>query len=244
MKHLDKGAVVSAPTVYLAARQEWLERYGDYIAQARTWRMVAMLSLIVAGVALTSLVLLARQSRVVPYVVKVDRLGDAVAVERADAAVQPDEAMIKAQLARWVTAVRSVYVDAAAQRDIDHRSLCDDQSARLGLWRPQRLMRAHDPFERAKTETVAVQVESVLPIAGASWRVEWREEVRGRDGGRSPPSSIRPPSRSSSIRRPTRRRSGSIRPGSTSTAFTGPSACNGRARLMRNTILMAVLALR
>jgi type IV secretion system protein TrbF len=184
MKHLDKRAVVSAPTVYLAARQEWLERYGDYIAQARNWRMVALLSLIVASVALTSLVLLARQSRVVPYVVKVDRLGEAVAVERADAAAQPDEAIIKAQLARWLTAVRSVYVDAAAQR-----TLITEAYAMINRLGPaygalNDYMRAHDPFERAKTETVAVQVESVLPIAGTSWRVEWREEIRGRDGGR------------------------------------------------------------
>jgi type IV secretory pathway TrbF-like protein len=184
MKHPDKGAASSAPTMYLAARQEWLERYGDYIAQARNWRMVALLSLIVAGIALTSLALLARQSRVVPYVVKVDRLGEAVAVERADAAAQPDEAIIKAQLARWLTAVRSVYVDAAAQRTLitEAYAMINRLGASYGALNDH--MRAHDPFERAKTETVAVQVESVLPIAGASWRVEWREEVRGRDGAR------------------------------------------------------------
>jgi type IV secretion system protein TrbF len=184
MKHLDKGAVVSAPTVYLAARQEWLERYGDYIAQARNWRMVALLSLIVASVALTSLVLLARQSRVVPYVVKVDRLGEAVAVERADAAAQPDEAIIKAQLARWLTAVRSVYVDAAAQRTLITEAYAMINRLGSAYGALNDYMRAHDPFERAKTETIAVQVESVLPIAGTSWRVEWREEARGRDGGR------------------------------------------------------------
>jgi type IV secretion system protein TrbF len=183
VKHPNEGAATSS-AAYLAARQEWLERYGDYIAQARNWRMVALLSLIVAGVALTSLVLLARQSRVVPYVVKVDRLGDAVAVERADAAAQPDEAIIKAQLARWLTAVRSVYVDAAAQRALIAEAYAMINRLGSAYGALNDYMRAHDPFERAKTETVAVQVESVLPIAGASWRVEWREEVRSRDGGR------------------------------------------------------------
>jgi type IV secretion system protein TrbF len=181
---LNEGVTASPRTVYLAARQEWLERYGDYIAQARNWRMVALLALIVAGVALTSLVLLARQSRVVPYVVKVDRLGEAVAVARADAAAQPDEVIIKAQLARWLTAVRSVYVDAAAQRTLitEAYAMINRLGTAYGALNDH--MRVHDPFERAKTETVAVQVESVLPIAGTSWRVEWREEVRGRDGGR------------------------------------------------------------
>jgi type IV secretory pathway TrbF-like protein len=184
VKRTNDRATTSSSAAYLAARQEWLERYGDYIAQARTWRTIALLSLIVAGVALTSLVLLARQSRVVPYVVKVDRLGDAVAVERADAAAQPDEAIIKAQLARWLTAVRSVYVDAAAQRTLitEAYAMINRLGSAYGALNDH--MRAHDPFERAKTETIAVQVESVLPIAGASWRVEWHEEVRGRDGGR------------------------------------------------------------
>jgi type IV secretory pathway TrbF-like protein len=181
---LNEGATASPRTVYLAARQEWLERYGDYIAQARNWRMVALLALIVAGIALTSLMMLARQSRVVPYVVKVDRLGEAVAVERADAAAQPDEAIIKAQLARWLTAVRSVYVDAAAQRTLITEAYAMINRLGSAYGALNEYMRAHDPFERAKTETVAVQVESVLPIAGTSWRVEWREEVRGRDGSR------------------------------------------------------------
>jgi type IV secretion system protein VirB5 len=43
-------------------------------------------------------------------------------------------------------------------------------------------MRASDPFERAKGETVSVTVQSVLPLAGSTWRVEWREDVRPRDG--------------------------------------------------------------
>jgi type IV secretory pathway TrbF-like protein len=169
---------------YAAARQEWLERYGDYIAQARHWRLIAILALLVAAGALVGLVLLARQARIVPFVVKVDRLGEAVAVARADAAAEPDEAIVKAQLARWVTAVRSVYVDAAAQRVsiTEAYGMINRLGAAYGALNDY--MRAHDPFERARTETISVQVQSVLPIAGRSWRVEWREEARGRDGGR------------------------------------------------------------
>ena len=41
-------------------------------------------------------------------------------------------------------------------------------------------MRAHDPFERAKTETVTVEVHSVLPMSPQTWRVEWREDPKTR----------------------------------------------------------------
>ena len=39
--------------VYMAARAEWNERYGSYIAQAHAWRLTALASLGVAFVAVT-----------------------------------------------------------------------------------------------------------------------------------------------------------------------------------------------
>src|SRR5687768_1637791 len=56
MKPSMGGSPSSA--AYAAARQEWLERYGDYIAQARHWRLIAILALLVAAGALVGLVLL------------------------------------------------------------------------------------------------------------------------------------------------------------------------------------------
>ena len=169
---------------YLAAQQEWNERYGSYIAQAQAWRVTAVLALIIAAIASGGFVMVAGQNQVVPYVVKVDKLGAALAVDRADEAQRPDKLVTVAQLARWVTAVRSVYVDAGAQRALvkEGYAMINRRGDAFGMINEH--MRGHDPFERAKTETVAVEVQSVLPISGDSWRLEWREDVRGRDGVR------------------------------------------------------------
>ena len=182
MKHFKQDRAHEPLSPYLAARQEWNERYGSYIAQAHAWRLTAVSALIIAAIATGGMVLVASQNRVVPYVVKVDKLGTAVAVERADRAGEPDEAVIIAQLARWVSAVRSVYVDASAQRALvkEGYAMINRNGGAFGALNDY--MRSHDPFERARTETVAVEVESVLPISDDSWRLEWREDVRGRDG--------------------------------------------------------------
>ena len=170
---------------YRAARQEWLERYGDYIAEARAWRRVAMLSLLVAALAISALIANGTQNHVVPYVVRVDKLGAVAAVDRADRMVRPDQPLIVAQLARWVGAVRTVYVDAAAQRALINEGYAMINRNGDAYGALNDYMRGHDPFERAKTETVAVDVQSVLPIAGDSWRIEWREDTRGRDGAQT-----------------------------------------------------------
>jgi type IV secretory pathway TrbF-like protein len=168
---------------YLAARREWNERYGSYVAQANAWRIAAMASLAIAVLAVGGVVWLGGQNQLVPYVVKVDKLGASVAVDRADRAQRPDRAVITAQLARWIVNVRSVYIDAAAQRVFvtDGYAMINSRGEAFGAMNEH--MRAHDPFQRAKTETVTVEVQSVLLLAGDSWRIEWREEIKLREAG-------------------------------------------------------------
>jgi len=178
----DKGL---NPYFASAGRRAYQESYREHVVAAQRWRIMGMLALIVAGGAVTGMVMIASQAQVVPYVVKVDRLGDTIAVTRADIAAKPDRAVIVAQLARWVMAVRSVWVDAGAQRGLVREAYAMVNARADAYGTLNDYMRAHDPFERAKTETIAVEVLSVLPISGDSWRIEWREENRSRDGVRS-----------------------------------------------------------
>ena len=73
-------------SVYLEARREWNERYGDYIAREHAWKLgffvMGLISIVCAG----GMAYLSSQSKLVPYVVAVDKLGFAVAVQRADVA--------------------------------------------------------------------------------------------------------------------------------------------------------------
>src|ERR1700686_1996280 len=82
--------------IYLAGRREWNERYGSYIAQRDSWRMLALASLGGAAIAVGGVVWLSAQSRVVPYVVEVNKLGDELAVRRANVAPPVDPAVIRA----------------------------------------------------------------------------------------------------------------------------------------------------
>ena len=168
--------------VYLAARREWNERYGSYIAQASAWRLTALASLGVAFVAVVGIAWIGTQNRIVPYVVQTDKLGDGIAIRRADVAAPADPRLIRAQLARWVSDVRSVYVDVAAEKHIvtEAYAMVDRNAAAgptLNDW-----FSHNDPFKRAQDDAVSVAVQSVLPLAGNTWRVEWQEEIRTRQG--------------------------------------------------------------
>jgi type IV secretory pathway TrbF-like protein len=193
--------------VYMAARREWNERYGSYIAQAHAWRLTALAAIGVAFVAVVGVVWIGAQNRVVPYVVQTDRLGDALAISRADIAPPADPRLIRSQLARWVDDVRTVYIDVEAEKHVINEAyaMVDRNAAsgqELNDW-----FSHNDPFKRARDDTVGVSVESVLPLSGNTWRVEWREDRRARQGALEPSQhweatitiSINPPTNDSTV---------------------------------------------
>ena len=74
----EKG---SGKSPYLAARDEWNERYRDLIAAARNWRLLAVTSSVVALVAVLGLIVIGAKPKVIPYIVAVDNLGKVLPAE-------------------------------------------------------------------------------------------------------------------------------------------------------------------
>jgi len=178
----DEAPGFNQKSVYLEARREWNERYGDYIAREHAWKIGFFIMGVISVVCAGGMAYTSTQSKLVPYVVAVDKLGSAVAVQRADVAAKPDARIIRAQLARWIENVRSVYQDAGAERvNIEYAysmlRRTDPAFVKLNEYFSKR-----DPFERAKAEGVGVQIGSVMPISDTTWGVQWKETIHSSKG--------------------------------------------------------------
>lgn len=175
----DQSDIVA---MHLAARQEWNERYGSYIAEKNTWRKIAISALVIAIISIAGVVYMITQHKVVPYIIAVDKLGTALPVQRADQVNVPNAVAIRAHLARWIVNARSVYFDASAQR-----KAIEEVYAAINRGGPARstldeFYKQNTPFKIAEEQQITVQVHSVLPLSPKTYRVEWLEEHRGRDG--------------------------------------------------------------
>jgi type IV secretory pathway TrbF-like protein len=182
MNSLEPASPAGAENPYLSARREWNERYGDYIARARNWRRAAFAALAVSLVLAIGVVWEAAQSKVVPYVVEVDKLGDAVPVARADRAAPADTRVVKAQLAAWIVDVRSISSDPLAEKSALARVYA--LTAATATTFLNDYYRQHSPFGQSRT--VAVSVDAVLPISNQTYQLQWTEDARdfqGRDIG-------------------------------------------------------------
>jgi type IV secretion system protein TrbF len=165
---------------YLDARREWNERYGSYIARARNWRIAALLSLLVCAILSVGVVWLGSQSKVVPYVVEVDKLGQPAVVGRADQAVPVDRRIVKAELAAWIVDVRTVTADPVAQKASLTRAYAMVDSA--GAQALDDYYRDHSPFDAAQHGTTSCSIDAVLPITDTSYQIQWTEEERDFQG--------------------------------------------------------------
>jgi type IV secretion system protein VirB5 len=163
---------------YLAGRREWDERYGDQITRARNWRVLAVLCALLSLVLAAGLIWQSSRARVVPFIAVIDGFGRPILTGLGDQASTADERIKKATLLQWIEELRSVTTDGIAQRkavDRVYSHIANNSSAMAFI---SDFYRANQPFERAKNETVSVEVRSVLATSERTYEVEWIETSR------------------------------------------------------------------
>jgi len=124
---------------------------------------------------------LARKPHVVPYVVEVNKAGEIVGVAPPFVGNQAvGEAVIRFELARFITDARSVLADGVAEKAALHRVYDMARGAAattLPTW-----YRKHPPFETAARETIQAEVDSVLREPNGAYEVRWTETSRNLNG--------------------------------------------------------------
>ncbi|MBJ7376376.1 conjugal transfer protein TrbF [Sphingobium sp.] len=169
------GQTPEPETPYQRAGQLWDERIGSARVQARNWRLVAFSCLGLTGVLIASNVWQSMQARVAPYVVEVDRLGEARSVAPAIQNYQPTDGQIAWHLGRFISNVRSVSTDPVLVKRnwLDAYDFANDRAA-IFL---NDYARMNDPFAGIGQRSVSVQVTSVVRASDSSFQVKWTESI-------------------------------------------------------------------
>lgn len=173
------GKTPQAETPYQRAAQVWDDRIGSARVQARSWRYAFFGALGLSAALTGGLIWQNARGTIVPWVVEVDKLGEARSVAPADAAFRPTDPQIAFHIARFIENVRSIPDDAIVVRANWLRAY--DFASDRGALALNEYARANDPFAVVGREQVAVEVTSVIRASAKSFRVAWVER-RYRDG--------------------------------------------------------------
>ena len=167
---------------YLNAREEWMERYGNYISRATQWRRAAFLTLIIAALSLAGNVVQMTQTKIVRYFVVVDELGKTVAEKIQGHGGGTPKKVVQAAVAQAIVDWRTVTVDTELQKRMINRLTMHTAGATRGMLK--QWYEKNSPYEVAKAgRLVHVEVKGIpLPVTKGSYRVEWNEIVRNLQG--------------------------------------------------------------
>ena len=173
------GQTPEPATPYQRAAQVWDDRIGSARVQAKNWRLAFFGALALSGGLTAGLVWQSARGHIVPWVVEVDKLGEAQAVAPAEGGYRPTDPQIAFHLARFIEQVRSIPADPIIVRQNWLRAY--DFTTDRGALALNDYARANDPFANVGRVQVAVDVSSVIRASGESFRVAWTER-RYQDG--------------------------------------------------------------
>lgn len=180
---------------FVNGRRKWNEHVALPMTSAFTWQIVGLLSLLIALTAVGGIAYIGSQSKFVPYVVQVDKVGQAMASGPVTQAAGVSQQIRHAYVARFINDARMVTPDVALQKKAIFRvysmlSQNDPASGKMRSWYSSG--EDSSPFKRASRETVEVDITSVLPQTKDTWQVDWIETVRDRQGSlKKPPYRMR-----------------------------------------------------
>ena len=167
---------------YIAAKNEWNERYGSYVKAASAWRIVGITGMLMAVIGFAYALYQSTQVKLVPYIVEVDKLGTASSAGFPQQIEYADARVVRATLGGFISNFRSVTPDAVVQKQYIDRTYAllrtsDPATEKVNSW-----FRSSSPFEKAKNATVAVEVNNIVALSNQSYQIDWTEFERDRRG--------------------------------------------------------------
>jgi type IV secretion system protein VirB5 len=173
------GATPEPETPYQRAEQAWDERIGSARVQARNWRLACFGALGLSTLLASGMIWQTSRGAITPWIVEVDKLGEARAVAPADAVYRPSDPQVAVHLARFIENVRSIPADPVVLRQNWLRGY--DFTTAKGALALNDYARGNDPFALVGKVQVAVDVSSVIRASEHSFRIAWTER-RYQDG--------------------------------------------------------------
>ena len=167
------GSSAPVESPYQRAAQEWDNRIGSAVAQAKNWRLAAFCSLGLAALSLGGFIYQASNTNIATFVVPIDKYGRPGRIEIAGQSYKPSTAETGYFLADWVTRTRSKSIDAIVIRDnwtAAYRFVAGSAIGQLNDY-----AKTHDPFANAGAQAVSVEIVSVLARSPSTYQVQWRE---------------------------------------------------------------------
>lgn len=179
--HRDDTAQ-DADSPWVRAQRQHENTFLRLNAQVANWRLFAFFAIAVSAMSVAGLIYIGQQSKFVPMIVEVDKLGHtlAVAALTGDAAITDSRRYEYRELFDLIENLRSVTTDRMANNDRLEKGFSRLTGAARTYVRTE--LKKAPANDVGATKTVQIQVKTALKLPGKSWQVEWEEHSYALNG--------------------------------------------------------------
>jgi len=181
----DYRVPVPPETPFLRARQEWDNRIGATVVQAKNWRLACIGALTSTLIALFALTFQIQQRKVIPVLVGIDKeRGEPIVLGRVDQYVyKPQLQEIKYFLSNFITLVRAVPSDPVLIKQNWLKAYAFLRRDAANVLNDLTNRDQSSPLKRLGDLTVLIQPIAVVQIDGGnSYQARWEESVYNNHG--------------------------------------------------------------
>lgn len=158
-QHQNNDHILSnAKNVYNARISELFSKY-------RFLQLITVISLLICIISIAGVIHIGSQSKFVPYIVEVNKLGETVVVGEIHAGTIKDQRIIRAKVASFMKTLRTVSVDSAINKaNVFYKD------------------KATNPFELGKKINREVEIVSLLEMTSNTYQLDWKEKTFDKSG--------------------------------------------------------------
>lgn len=167
-------------TPYLKAKKEWDDRIGSARVQAAGWRLVALLSLLVAIVLLVVVVMALALHKNTVYVAEVTKAGQVVNVKPLEIPYNPTQAQQEYFVSNFIKESRSLPLDPVVAKKNWVKAY--DHLTQRSAAEYSKMMKKADLIKLLGKETITVKISAVNPMSANTYQVNWSETTVNMDG--------------------------------------------------------------
>jgi len=162
------------------ARREWNERYGSYIKQTHTWKIISISLMFITLLAVGGFIYSSSQNKFIPYIVQINKLGEPISTFRAKATIIKDPKIIKFSLSEFIVNYRTVYNDKDVQVQMIKKAYNYLSANSPAYNMLTQYFVDNPPFHQKKR--VVVKIISVLQLSKNNWQIDWEEKTFNNKG--------------------------------------------------------------
>lgn len=176
---------------YQKARAEWDERIGSSRVEAYSWRMIALLAILIAAFLLVALIVEQKSHQDRLFIVEVSQGGRVVNVAPLVEKYHPTVAQEEYFIARFIDLIRGLSLDPVVAKK-SWLNAYNFLSAR-GAERLNTFFRQNNPVDLLGKKTITTKISSINPVSDKTFEVEWSENtinINGQDEGQKNYSGV------------------------------------------------------